>query len=240
MPGPYPGRPPLIVAIGAAPPARRGFFGGKQLTPDVATSRHAKRMGCRRQTHTQLLTPSKTRAVCFECAHSFAKRSPQPERRWPAETPTEHAPVETLHTSSGAARAVVHHFANECARSKRTALAFEGVSNCVRVRCRHPIHSACRLPTMQHLPRYLSALQRAGARELWSVVLQTDAGNRSALLFSSKLVRVLRVHMVGIPSVRRADMSAQMSRSSPAAVMPASTPNGRDAGDEHTQDPHQL
>ena len=75
VPGPYPGRPPLIVAIGAAPPARRGFFGGEQLTPGVATSRHAKRMGCRRQTHTQLLTPSKTRAVCFECAHSFAKRS---------------------------------------------------------------------------------------------------------------------------------------------------------------------
>ena len=37
-------------------------------------SRHAERMGCRQQTRTQLLTSSKTGAVRFDCAHSFAKR----------------------------------------------------------------------------------------------------------------------------------------------------------------------
>ena len=39
----------------------------------IVGSRHAEWMGCRQRTRTQLLTPSKARAVRFDRAHSFAK-----------------------------------------------------------------------------------------------------------------------------------------------------------------------
>ena len=55
-------------------------------------SRHAEWMGCRQRTRTQLLTPSKARAVRFDCAHSFAKRC----------TTARAAPLDVCRVSTGA------------------------------------------------------------------------------------------------------------------------------------------